>query len=288
MRSKGTGWMTAPDFSRLAAYAEAQVDAGLPSVAIGIVLDGELVFNRAWGWALTHSTTEIDGVLRPAVPLPPEKRVLVSTETVYDLASNTKMFATNLALQRLVSERRLELDRPFPGGGEFTVRDVLHHCAGLAPDPQYPNRTEAGELWYQSSDPSERSGIRDIIDRTPLIAPPRTRFAYSDVGYMLLGLLVEEIVGERLDRYLAHEIFDPLGLRSTAFRPLDAGIGVERIAATELNGNTRDGAVSFGTLGDGTEVPIRRHTLRGEVHDEKAFYSMDTRSLHSWIASMRL
>src|SRR5699024_4815289 len=110
--------------------------------------------------------------------------------------------------------------------------------------------------------------------RTPLMYAPRSTFAYSDLDFMILGLIVEQVTGMRLDEYLRQEFYGPLGLQGTYFRPLDHGVNPHQVAATELNGNTRDGNVSFGTHPDGSDVYIRDYTLRGEVHDEKAFYTM--------------
>ena len=287
-------------------FLQSQVDDGSPAVAVIVTKDGKIVKNDAYGYALRYSTREVGGQTLPAELLPEEEWQEASTDTLFDLASNTKMYATNYAIQHLVSEGRLDLDQPvssFPGWGCFTdestvytgkwtvggaggitaehtgkaditLRDLLHHRGGLIPDPEYPNLTSAGELWYQTTDPDDRSGIISAICETPLMYAPRTTFAYSDVDFMILGLIVEQVTGQRLDSYLEQEFYAPLGLEHTYFNPLDHGIEPEQVAATELNGNTRDGNVSFGTQVDGTPVFIRDYTLRGEVHDEKAFYSM--------------
>ncbi|MDF2804791.1 MAG: penicillin binding protein, partial [Anaerocolumna sp.] len=234
------------------------------------------------------------------------------------LASNTKMYATNYAIQKLVSEGKLNLDEKissFPGwenykdsyviytgdwtlGGKgklpstpvtgketVTVRDLLHHSGGNIPDPQYPNRAVAGGLWYQNSDSANRSGIIDIICKTPLQYKPRTTIMYSDLDFMILGLLVEQITGMPLDKYVENEIYGKLGISHTVFNPLTKGFSKSEIAATELNGNTRDGNISFGTMDDGSPVNIRKYTLQGEVHDEKAWYSMGGVSGHAGLFS---
>ncbi|MPV50495.1 penicillin binding protein PBP4B [Pseudactinotalea sp. HY160] len=288
-------------------WIQDQVDAGGPAVGVVVTKDGKVVKNDAYGYALRYSTgVDEAGDLTPAELLPESEWEPATTDTLFDLASNSKMYATNYAIQRLVSEGRLDLDATvasFPGWEDFTdansdytgkwtvggaggitavhtgketvtVRDLLHHEGGLIPDPEYPNRASAGDLWYQTDDPDDRAGIIDAISRTPLMYAPRTRFAYSDVDFMILGLLVEQITGERLDVYLENEFYGPLGLEATTFRPLASGFAPEEVAATELNGNTRDGNVSFGTLPNGDPVPMRHYTLQGEVHDEKAFYSM--------------
>ncbi|MGX5696808.1 penicillin binding protein PBP4B [Agromyces soli] len=288
-------------------FVQRQVDAGGPAVAVSVTKDGRLVKDDAWGFAQKYSTsTGPDGETLPAALLPESEWTPATSDTVFDLASNSKMYATNYAIQRLVSAGRLDLDRTlqsYPGWERFTdanseytgkwtvggpggipavytgketvtIRDILHHVGGMIPDPEYPNLASAGGLWYQTDSADDRAGIIDAISRTPLRYTPRTVFAYSDVDYMILGLLVEQITGQRLDQYLEQEFYGPLGLEDTGYLPLESGIEADRIAATELNGNTRDGNVSFGTLPDGGPVPMRDYTLRGEVHDEKAYYSM--------------
>lgn len=297
------------DPARLAdldSYLAGQVAAGFSGAAVIITRNGQVVKESAWGDAWKYATSTVDGTTRPAELLPTSSRIPVTTDTLFDLASNSKMYATNYAIQRLVSQGRLDLDATLasqpgwecfvdassvytgkwtiggPGGiterhtgkDTVTIRDILHHYAGLIPDPEYPNLTSAGELWYQTTDHRDRSGIIEKICQTPLRHAPGTVFAYSDVDYMILGLLVEQVTGQPLDEYLQTEFYGPLGLQDTMFNPLKHGVAPERIAGTELNGNTRDGHVSFGTHLDGTPVFIRDQTLRGEVHDEKAYYSM--------------
>ncbi len=283
-----------------------QVAAGFSGAAVIITSNGQVVKETAWGDAWKYATSTVDGVTRPAELLPESERIPVARGTLFDLASNSKMYATNYAIQRLVSQGRLDLDATLasqpgwecfvdeasvytgkwtiggPGGisqrhtgkHTITIRDILHHYGGLIPDPEYPNLSSAGELWYQTTDHRDRSGIIERICQTPLRYAPKTVFAYSDVDYMILGLLVEQITGQPLDEYLEAEFYGPLGLEDTMFNPLDHGVAPERIAGAELNGNTRDGHIDFGTHPDGTPVFIREQTLRGEVHDEKAFYSM--------------
>jgi CubicO group peptidase (beta-lactamase class C family) len=227
------------------------------------------------------------------------------------------MYSTNYAIQRLVSQGKLDITptlASFPGWENFTdsnteytgdwtvggrggitaehtgkstvtIQDLLHHMAGQIPDPQYQNRNVAGGLYYQNSDIHDRSGIIDAICRTPLMVPPRTEFLYSDVDFMVLGILVEQITGQPLDEYMHDEFYAPLGLHETTFNPLQHGHSAADCAATENNGNTRDGNVSFGTLPDGTPVPIRRYTLQGQVQDEKSWYCMGGVSGHAGLFS---
>ncbi|WP_129590473.1 penicillin binding protein PBP4B [Cryobacterium aureum] len=296
-------------------YIAGQIRDGASSLAVSIVKDGRVVRSRAFGYACRFGSNPAAEL--PAQLLPESEWLPATTATLYDLASNTKMFATTFAIQRLLSAGTLDLDRAvgsFPGWENFTdsandtsgkwavggrggvearhsgkatitIRDLLQHVGGLLPDPQYANRTEAGALFYQGGNTLDRSGIIDAICRTPLLHPPHTAFAYSDVDFMILGLLVEQIAGETLDDFVEREIMAPLGLHDTVFTPLMRGFLPTDIAATELNGNTRDGHVDFGVFPDGTAVPVRTGVIQGEVHDEKAFYSMGGVSGHAGLFS---
>jgi CubicO group peptidase (beta-lactamase class C family) len=277
-----------------------------------------LICGKMRSFANKYDTAFEDGQYEPAKLLPESKWKRIKVDTLFDLASNTKMYTTNYAIQKLVSEGKLNLDQTlssFPGwenykdsytvytgkwtlGGSgglaltprtgketVTIRDILHHYGGLIPDPEYPNKTSAGALWYQKDDYTDRAGIIDIISKTPLKYTPRTTFAYSDVDFMILGLLVEQITGMSLDQYVEKNIYKPLGLKHTVYNPLTKGFSKSEIAATELNGNTRDGNVNFGVMDDNSPVNIRKYTLQGEVHDEKAWYSMGGVAGHAGLFS---
>lgn len=298
-------------------------------MAIGLVVskNGKTVYKQTYGDALKYSTTpDGNGGYIPATLLPSDQRIPVTQDSMFDLASNTKMYATNYAIERLVSEGKLDIDTklseltitdpktgktskpwanfkdsyveytgkwtlggglpntPVTGKQDVTIREILSHYSGQIPDPEYPNRVSAGDLWYQSSDTTNRAGIIDKICKTPLEWAPGTSYHYSDVDYMVLGLIVEQITGESLDTYLENIYKNDLGLTHTMFNP--KAKGVTDVVATELNGNTRDGWVSFGYLDDGiTPVPIRKYTLQGQVHDEKAWYSMGGVSGHAGLFS---
>lgn len=169
----------------------------------------------------------------------------VTANTRYDLASLTKVVATLPSILRLVSEGELALDdevgRYFSNAGWFqtpslanaTVRRLLSHTSGL---PAWR------PLFAQLSD--RRTALAAVL-QTPLEQPEEV--VYSDLGFMLLGALVERVAGERLDRFAEQQVYTPLGMNDTSFGPL-TGVPV---AATE-------------------ECGWRGRLLEGEVHDENA------------------
>lgn len=253
-------------------FINSEIEKGFPGAQLVVIKDGKVVLDEAYGYRKKYEGSKL-----LSKPEPNSKDVL------YDLASNTKMYATNFALQKLVYEKKLDVkdlvskyipefkDRKedvIKGKDKMTIEDILTHRAGFKPDPEYHNPKNAGALFSQNKDET----MKKIIE-TPLEYEPGSKNVYSDVDYMLLGMIVERITGKQLDTYVEEEIYKPLGLKNIMFNPLKKGVAKERTAPTELNGNTRDGVISFPN--------IRTKTIEGEVHDEKAFYSMEGVSGHA-------
>ncbi|WP_176691696.1 penicillin binding protein PBP4B [Superficieibacter electus] len=261
---------------RLESWIQQQVDAGYPGMNVLILKDNHIVLQKAWGYAKKYEGSTLLSTPVKATP-----------ETLYDLASNTKMYATNFALQKLVYEGKINIndtvahylpgfaDRPtdkIKGKDTLRIVDILHHTAGFPADPQYPNKKVAGTLYSQN-----KATTLEMIKRTPLEYAPGSRHVYSDVDYMILGFIIESVTGQPLDHYVEENIYRPLGLTHTVFNPLQKGFQPAQIAATELHGNTRDGVIDFPN--------VRTYTLQGEVHDEKAWYSMGGVSGHAGLFS---
>src|SRR5439155_1642146 len=104
-----------------------------------------------------------------------------------------------------------------------------------------------GDIWRIAQTPLE---ARALVLSTPLEGRPGAQYIYSDLGADVLGLLVEVVAGEPLDKFLTRRVFEPLGMNETMFRPADSLR--YRIAPTEV-------------------TPPRGYPLRGEVHDENAY-----------------
>ncbi|MBP5281709.1 MAG: serine hydrolase, partial [Lachnospiraceae bacterium] len=109
--------------------------------------------------------------------------------------------------------------------------------------------------------------------KTPLDYEPGTKTVYSDLDYMILGLVAEKVTGKDLNTWLKETFWDPMGLTRITYNPLKNGFEPNDCAATELNGNTRDGLLDY--------EGYRTYTLQGEAHDEKAYYSMQGISGHA-------
>ena len=172
---------------------------------------------------------------------------VVPDESIYDLASLTKVVGTATAAMILYDEGRLELDAPvskylpaFSGGAKdlVTVRQLLTHTSGLPAGRDL--RRLASSTWE----------ARQLVIGTPLTCDPGRCLVYSDLGADVLGFTIESITGQGLDAFLDERVFVPLGMNDTHFRPEPAMR--DRIAPTEVSSP-------------------RGYSLRGEVHDENAW-----------------
>jgi CubicO group peptidase (beta-lactamase class C family) len=169
-----------------------------------------------------------------------------SARTVWDLASLTKVIGTTSAMLQLVGSGRVALDSPVvtylpqwtaAGASRITVRHLLTHSAGLP----------AWRALYKESATAEEATAQ-LFATSPDTAPG-VRFLYSDLGFILLGKLVERVSGEPLAAYDSGHVFAPLGMTDTRYLPPASWLA--RIAPTEQDS-------------------WRGRKLRGEVHDENA------------------
>lgn len=292
LRDDTAAWEHNPSLELLDQIINAEVAAGFSCAQLVVVKDGAAIKRARYGAVNSY---EPDGT-----PIPAAGRTPVTDETLFDMASNTKMYACNMALQKLASEGRLDLtarvrdylpefrDQPgasIPGKDELTVTELLQHQAGFPADPSYHNadydpalhKVIAGSNANAALFTQSRDEALEKIIATPLEYVPGTATRYSDVDYMLLGFIVEAITDMRLDEYVEQEIYAPLGLTHTTFEPLRHGFSKQDCAATELRGNTRDGMLSFAN--------VRHDTVQGECHDAKAFHVMGGVSGHAGLFS---
>jgi CubicO group peptidase (beta-lactamase class C family) len=203
-----------------------------------IARNGSVVYEKSFGYAVRYQ----DDKKKPA-----SKPVFARNQTVYDIASLTKLF-TAAAVMRLADENRIRLDDPvarylpeFGAAGKerVTIRQLLAHTGGLPASVPLHSMTGTRE-----------KRIRAALRVKP-VAKPGERVIYSDVGYIVLGELVWRVSGIPLDRYMEQALFEPLGLHDTLFRP--PAEWKKRIAATEFQRMQGRGMVW------------------GEVHDENAW-----------------
>jgi uncharacterized protein YbbC (DUF1343 family)/CubicO group peptidase (beta-lactamase class C family) len=214
---------------RIDAVAEATIRrGGCPGAVVVVVHRDEVVFRKAYGQ-------------RAKVPQP----VPMTPDTVFDLASVTKPVATATSIMLLIERGKLRpSDRvakywpEFAANGkqDVTVEHCLLHVSGLTPDNSIKDYV------------GTRAEMLARVAALPLLSPPGTRFRYSDVGFITLGELVERVSGKPVSEFAAENVFAPLKMTDTGFKPSDEL--KERIAPT----GTRDGK-----------------PIVGEVHDPRSY-----------------
>jgi len=192
-------------------------------------------------------------------------------DTIFDLSSLTKPFATSIAMMLLVREGKARLDdrvtRFFHNFGvlgktHITFRHLLSHCSGLAAwRPFFKEVVQmdrhGGRIKFLGSH-GAKEHVYQALHQERLEAAPGTRTLYSDLGFMLLGAVIEEVSGLTLDRFCHERIFRPLGLRATAFIDLSL-LRTRRLEpVTEMIAPTE-------------RCPWRKKILCGEVHDDNAY-----------------
>ena len=229
----------------IAEMAKKEIQAGnIPGAVILIGNQGKVVYRRAFGF-------------RAQKP----KKVPMTTDTIFDMASLTKVIATSTAVAQLVEMGKLNLEDPVAkywpefkvnGKEAITVRDLFTHYSGLRPD-----------LDLKPNGSGYDTALRMVEEEKPLL-PPGMSFIYSDINFIILGELVSRISGESLDVYCVDHIFKPLEMKDTGFKP---SLPLRsRIAPTQHQ---------HGTTGK---------ILWGEVHDPVA-YSMGGVAGHAGLFS---
>lgn len=262
------------DFSKVDKLINNDVKQGFPGAVLVVVKDGQIVKHKAYGSARKFAD---GGKLLP-------RPIAMQRDTVFDIASNTKMFATNFAIMKLVSEGKLDVNKPmsfyltdYKGADRETrlVKDFLTHQAGYSPQVRF--FTKDNKLGEQFFSQNKRHTEQLILDQVPFSYGRNVNRKYSDTDYMLLGMLIERITSKSLDDYVEKDIYTALNLKDTKFNPLLKGHVKNDFAATEIHGNTRGGRVKFDN--------VREYVLQGEVHDEKAFHSFEGVAGHAGLFS---
>jgi CubicO group peptidase (beta-lactamase class C family) len=213
-----------------------------PGAVVLVARHGQIAYLKAFGNRLVQPNTE-----------------KMTVDTIFDLSSLTKVVATTPSVMLLAENGSLRIEdrvrrylSNFTGGGKdpITVRQLLTHYSGLRPDfdlsKPWSGRAEAlEELWKEKTD-----------------SDPGKEFVYSDLNFIALGEIVRAVSGKSLDVFAQEEIFVPLGMSETFFRP-PANL-VRRIAPTEPRKNTLQYL-------KGQSSESMDKMVRGEVHDPTAW-----------------
>ena len=207
-------------------------DSISPGAQVAIIYKNKLIASKGLG----HQTYQ---------PESPE----VTNKTIYDLSSITKVAATTLLAMQLYEKNQLKLDIPvnsylprFQGGlkDSVTVRHLLTHSAGI-----YWRK----ELWKMAQNKKQ---ALNYICKLPLDYTPGDSMIYSDLGFIILGEIIETVTGKTIDQLAEKMIYKPLGMNYTMYNPPKSLL--EQIAPTEVGGD------------------LNRGLIHGQVHDENAYF----------------
>src|SRR5437762_10067707 len=200
----------------------------IPGALVLVSHNGQVVYRKAYGYR----------ALEP-------RREVMTIDTIFDLASLTKVVATTTAVMQLVGKGQVRLSDPVAkyipefaqnGKEDVTVRELLTHYSGLEPDLDLMHPWQGRDTAFSMA-----------FAEKP-VNPPGARFVYSDINFITLGALVERVSKVELDKYCAQNIFTPLKMARTRFLP--PATWVPKIAPTEYDEQNR--------------------MLRGVVHDPTA------------------
>ncbi|OBH82157.1 serine hydrolase [Mycobacterium sp. E2989] len=217
-----------PDAATAAAFAkvsklinDAIAANRLPGAVVAVGHGGQVAFQQAYGSRKLAGEPGLDGSPAPAEPM--------TEDTVFDMASLTKILATTTAVMQLYEQGKVGLDDPvgqylpdFDAGNDprratVTVRMLLTHTSGETGD------VNLGDPWgLDGADKPE--GVHRALT-TPLESDPGQGFRYSDINFILLGALVEKVTGDTLDDYAQRHVFEPLGMTDTRYLPAAKACG---------------------------------------------------------------
>ena len=201
---------------------------GLPGAVLVVGHDGRVIYRKAYGNRALEPTREA-----------------MTLDTVFDLASLTKVIATTTAVMQLVEQGKVRMNDPVAkylpefsqnGKDDITVRQLLTHYSGLEPDLDL-------KMPWEKKDTAYAMAFAETPAQTP-----GSSFVYSDINFIVLGALIERVSGETLDAYTARHIFAPLKMTRTRYVP--PATWRAKIAPTQYDEN--------------------EHMLRGVVHDPTA------------------
>jgi CubicO group peptidase (beta-lactamase class C family) len=221
-------------------------DSVFPGGVVGVMRNGALVWQQGYGY---HDYT---------------KTKSVASNTVYDLASVTKIMATTTSIMKLVSQGKVDVDDPVSEyipefntleKQEITIRHLLLHTSGLPAFRIYVDKLKS------------RDEIVEAVRNEPIINKPGKTYVYSDLGFILLAEIVHEVTGKHVDEFAADEIFSKLDMYDTLYNPYKTGSRFNgRVPPTEI------------------DTVYNRGTVLEVAHDERAYF-MDGVAGHAGLFS---
>lgn len=252
--------------------------ANIPGAVILIKKGDAALYKKAFGYAHLYNYNKEQ--LKN-----PEKTTI---NHLYDIASLTKVIGTTTAIMLLVDKGLLKVDDPISNyikafdtheKNKITIRHLLTHTSGLL--EWYP-------FYYYSKN---RQETYKIISELPLKYAVGSGRHYSDLGFILLGQIIETVSKQSLDKFMKQHIFEPLKMKNTLFNPLNNG-SIDKIAATSHGNPYETRMVTDASLGMKPDSlnpkrwnGWRRYTLKGEVNDGNTWYANNGISGHAGLFS---
>jgi len=247
--------------SAFALIEKAIASYSFPAASLAVTFAGNVVALKSFGTFVYKEDLEGTPSLARSLRQGGGFDFTLAPATLFDLASLTKPIATTTMAMILYERGLLELEAPVSGTvPEFLTDDVrrrsvtfrmlLTHSTGL---PGYE------KLFLKSR---TRDALLQAVFSLPLTADPGTRAEYSDIGFILLGIALERLAGEPLDTFCRREVFGPLGMLRTTFKPpADLGANIPPTA------DERESDAKAGNQ----RPSFRNRIIQGEVQDENAF-----------------
>jgi CubicO group peptidase (beta-lactamase class C family) len=237
---------------KISEFLQSRIDArDFPSAVYLVAEKGEIVLQDTLGWAVIEPT-----------------KIKAKLDTIYDLASLTKVLVTGLLCAKLIETGEISLSdkvskyfSQFDLGDkrEITIENLLTHTSGF----------QAWKPFYLISD--SKFQIPNLIGAEPLENPINSKVVYSDFNFILLCFLLEKIYGKALDKIAKTEIFAPLNLQNTFFNPPKSL--QNRIAACEFgNEYEKNTCLEKGYEIRNPNSAIRNYQIWGEVHDGNCWF----------------
>jgi serine-type D-Ala-D-Ala carboxypeptidase len=252
------------------------IESGVtPGAVVLVTKDNKIVKERAYGFSHKYDM----GVLV-------NNPKTMTINTIFDLASITKVMGTTQGIMKLVSEGRISVEDTVAeyipefgqnGKENVTIADLLTHTSGLTP----------WEPTYLYADTPEE--VLDYINEMPLEYETGTDRRYSDFSFMTLGFVIEAVTDQRLDEYLEQAIYEPLKMKDTMF---NAAKKTNKPIASTSFGNPYEYKMidddNFGYYVDADADDFKRwrnYTLNGEVNDGNSFYANNGIAGHAGLFS---
>ncbi|WP_413783676.1 serine hydrolase domain-containing protein [Mycolicibacterium peregrinum] len=202
----------------------------MPGAVVQVGHGGNIVFRQAFGSRKLAGEPGLDGAPAPAEPM--------TEDTIFDLASLSKCLTTAVGILQLYEQGQVQLDEPVqtylpdfnpandPRRARVTVRMLLTHTSGIAGDLSLDGP-------WGLDKPDKAEGIHRALGAW-VVFEPGERFHYSDIGFILLGALLEKVTGETEDTYIEKNVFAPLGMADTRYLPVTKACGPQQVRGTAI------------------------------------------------------